>query len=106
MSQKPTILKTTPYTRIVEYDFGALPNNTTKYLAHGLTSEQISKVVKLWGIARDTAAGNTYSLPFSSPTAIASNIQLQIATNGTNIAITTGSNRSSYTAKVYIEYLI
>lgn len=79
-------------------DFGALPNNTTKSVAHNITN--LDKIVNLVGYA--VSGTVTLVIPFVSLTNLASCISN--AVNGDNLTVTTGTDRSSFTAKVIIEY--
>ena len=82
-------------------DFGALPNNTTKNVAHGIGT--IGQVVDFYGIA--SASGPTVRpLPFPPDPAgtVATGIQLSIST--TNISIKTGSDYSTSTGLIWIFY--
>ena len=75
-------------------DFGALPNNTYKYVSIGVPD--LETVVSLWGI---TSTG--YPLPFVYPsTAYAIALQQE----GTDVVITTIRDYSSITAIVTIQY--
>lgn len=77
-------------------DFGALPNNTSKDVAHNITN--LSRVVNTKAYAYRSSDGFTIGLNFSSPT-LENN--LNFLTNGTNIRVTSGSNFSSY-AECYV----
>jgi len=69
-------------------DLGALPNNTTKNVAHGITS--LDKILKWTGAATSTI-GQTILLP--SP----ANATFTVNVNNTNVVIITTSDRTSYT---------
>lgn len=72
-------------------DFGALPNNTTKNIAHGITN--LGKVVLISGYSYD---GTNFScLPQVNDSQI--NSQMLLLANSTNVSIRTTSNRSSWT---------
>ena len=89
-----------------EIDFGALPNTSTKTVAHGITTTENWSLIKLFGGATDPGASTItsgLSIPFASPT-LANNISLEI--DATNVIITTGSNRTAYTRTfITIEYI-
>lgn len=95
-------------------NFGALPNATTKSVAHGITFNINSVVTRLYAVAThpapapptpyDPAQQLFLPLPYSDPTNLLNCIALNA--DGTNINITTGSNRTAYTVcYVVIEYL-
>lgn len=83
-------------------DFGALPNTGSTSVAHGLTFDSNTRLTRAYGGSTDPTAVQFLPLPFSSPT-LANNVSLEV--DGTNVTITTGSNRSSFTATtVVLEY--
>ena len=84
-------------------DFGALPNNTTKSVAHGISFSAGYTLVDCTCTATDPAALKYIPIPYASATS-ANVVELDI--DGTNINITTGKDMTSYT-RVYItvEYL-
>lgn len=94
-----------PMFRLV-VDCGALPNTSTKSVAHGLTTTQTYSIVKIYGGATDPGASTlteALPLPFASPT-LSDNISVTM--DATNINITTGSDRTAYTRSyVVIEYI-
>lgn len=70
-------------------NFGAMPNNTQKTVAHGITN--LGKVIKMEGYAYN---GNTFlHIPH-----VATNdtYNLQISVNSTDISITDGADQSGY----------
>lgn len=84
-------------------NFGALPNTATRTVAHGILIQQQYQFTRIYGCATDPVNKIYIPLPYADPTA-ANNIALQA--NATNISITTGSNRSSFTKCVIIlEYI-
>lgn len=84
-------------------DFGALPNTSTKTVAHNIDFTTEFSVTRIYGAATDPVNLVYIPLPYSSPT-LANNIELFI--NGTNVTVTTGSNRSAFTrCTIVIEYL-
>lgn len=83
-------------------DFGALPNTATKSVAHGLTLGSTWSVTKLYGAATDPST-SFIPLPYASPT-LANNIELNM--DGTNVNVTTGSDRTAYTrCFIIVEYI-
>ena len=91
-------------------NFGALPNATTKTVAHGITFNINSVVTRLYGGATSPSAP-PYSassqlfipLPFAHPT---SSNCIALKADGTNIYVITGIDYSAYTTcYIVIEYL-
>lgn len=84
--------------------FGALPNTGTKSVAHGITVNSSYSFTRIYATATDPVAMSYIPIPYASPT-LANNIELSV--DATNVTITTGSNRSSYTTcYVVLEYLM
>ena len=77
------------YRKIV--NFGALPNSTSKSVAHGISG--ISKIIKFSAVTTN----GTYwlNLPHTNPTTLANSIAIECT--ATNVTITSGSNRTNYT---------
>lgn len=71
---------------------GALPNTGVKNIAHGISN--ISRILKMDGYAYHSSNQVTIPLQFVSTTAINSVV---VNTSGSNIVITTGIDRSSFT---------
>lgn len=83
-------------------NFGALPNNTTKNVAHGISGLTLSKVVSMFGSAYSSTA--VILLPLISTSAF--NLQATIQASDTNLTITTATDRSAFTApRIFITYL-
>jgi len=84
--------------------FGALPNGS-KSIAHGISLLNASfTITRLYGAASDKVAKSYLPLPYSSPTALNQNISLSM--DATNVTVTTGINRTSYTDTwIIVEYL-
>lgn len=104
----PSLSSTTPqaptprqeYRKVI--NFGALPNTTSKAVAHGITFNANTTVTRLYASATDPST-SYIPIPYASPT-LANNIELSM--DGTNVTITTGSDRTGYTiCYVVIEYL-
>lgn len=103
-----TTEQTTPFTWIdgkpiykKTINFGALPNATTKNVAHGVSG--LSQLVKIEAIMnRPGTNGGFYPLPFVSKSA--ANDQVEVSVNDTNVSIATNINWSSCTAYVTIYY--
>lgn len=77
---------------------GALPDTTTKSVAHGVT-DVIEESVRVWGMA--TSGLNSLPLPYVN---ITSSLGIQVSYEQTNIDIKTGADRSTYTGQVVVEY--
>ncbi len=84
--------------RKVIYYTTALPNAGVAVIPHGITCTPMTTFTRIYGVANDTTGKNYIPLPFASPTLV-DNIELKV--DGTNVTITTGSNRSNFT-KTYI----
>ena len=84
------------YRKVIE--FGALPNTTNKTVSSGLTNAVIHKI---YGIGY-LQSGATAPLPFIGG-ALSTMIVLS-CDSSMNIIITTGENRSSWTADIVLEY--
>lgn len=80
-------------------DCGAMPNNTTKNVAHSITN--LDEVITLSGNAK-RSEGTRLPLPFTSADNLTNNIQ--VYSNDTNIVIIAGTNRSNYSGYVTLEY--
>jgi len=84
-------------------DFGALPNNTVKSVAHGLDSSWSYKFVKIYGVASNSSTKNYIPIPYASSTA--SKI-VELYVDSTNVNIKTGKDMTSFdTTYVILEYL-
>lgn len=84
------------FRKVVE--FGALPNNTTKNVAHGITG--LDRVISLEAVAENTIIGNY--LPLSYPTGAA---RVELLIQGPDIRIVTSSNFQDWTrTHVILEY--
>lgn len=84
-------------------DTGTLPNTGTTNTAHEISIGTEYSVTRVYGAATDPTAITWIPLPYASPT-LANNIELQVG--GTNVTITTGSDRTSFTRSwVIVEYI-
>lgn len=78
---------------------GALPNATSKDVAHGVTNFEIESI-RLYGAAEN----NTAVLPLPFVTTVAAN-QIDVRwLDSTNLRIATGSNFSAYNGWIVVEY--
>jgi len=83
--------------------FGALPNTTTKTVAHGLTITDNFNFTRIYGAATKPTTKEYLPLPYASTTA-ANSIELWV--DVTNINIKTALDYSAYTTTwIIIEYL-
>ncbi len=83
-------------------NFGALPNNTTKSVAHGLIVTSGYTFTRIYGCA-STPSTIFIPLPYASGTS-ADIIELFV--DGTNVSIKTGADKTTYTVcYVILEYL-
>lgn len=83
-------------------NFGALPNTTTKSVAHGIDFGPSFNATRIYGAATDPVNLLYLPLPYASPDD-ATNIEMYI--DATNVVITTGSDRSTFPiCTVVIEY--
>ena len=73
-------------------EFGALPNNTTKEVAHGISN--LARIVSLTGAATNTTTRTSIPIPFVHRSTIST--QVQIAITDTQIQIVTATNQSAY----------
>lgn len=83
-------------------NFGALPNATTKSVAHGIAPTASFSFTRIYGCST-TPSTSYIPLPYASTTLI-NNVELNA--DATNVNITTGINRSAYTITyVVLEYI-
>lgn len=100
-------------------DFGALPNNSTKSVAHGLTIGSTWTCTRLYGAATDPST-SFIAIPYSSGSVsidlsaitwddtsiIASTDNISLSIDATNVNITTTTDKTGYTScYVVIEYI-
>ena len=77
--------------------FGALPNNTTKSMAHNISN--LKRVVKLEGFAGSSQNLGGITLPHATSTPIA------LYVDNTNVNVKTNNNATAYTkAYIYVYY--
>jgi hypothetical protein len=92
------------YRKVV--DFGALPNTSTKSVAHGISTNDSYSFVRIYGTATDpgvTTINSAITLPFSSSTA---GDIISVSVDGTNVNITTASDKTAFTrCFIVLEYL-
>jgi hypothetical protein len=85
------------------YNFGALPATATKSVPHNIVCNATTTFTRIYGAASDTTGFNYIQLPYASNTAGAS---IQLNLDGTNINVTTGSDRSNFNITyIVVEYV-
>ncbi len=89
-------------------DFGALPNTSTKTVAHGITTTEDYSIVKFYATATDPAASTIQAaipIPYVNVTTPADGVQLDM--DATNVSITTTTaNFTAFTrCFVIVEYI-
>ena len=88
------------YRKIV--DIGALPNATTKTVAHNISNYGVFTTIK--GIAFNSAKTAQIELPYVATNAANINYAISIEINGSDIQIITGINRTSLSGYAILEY--
>jgi hypothetical protein len=86
------------YRKIV--DIGALPNATTKTVAHNISNYDVFTTIK--GIAFNNAKTAQIELPYITANNINTAISIEI--NATDVQIISGINRSSLSGYAILEY--
>lgn len=81
-------------------NFGALPNNTLTTVNHSISN--LGSVIRIEGIAIDSTANKSYSIPHSSPSSLNGNISVVV--DATTVGIRTGEDRSSYNGYITLYY--
>jgi len=89
----------TVYEKVI--DLGALPNNTTKNVAHGIAN--LGLVVNADFLANDTT-GQYIQMPFTVARSNYVNYQVSVYLTDTNIVVETGSDRSTYSGFAILRY--
>ena len=84
------------YRKVV--DLGALPNTTSKSVAHGITGATSWRAI--YGLAN---GGSSIGFPLPYADATPANC-VSLYTDGTNIHVAAGSDRSGYTGYAILEY--
>jgi len=84
-------------------NFGALPNTTSKSVAHSIAPDSNFTFTRIYATASDTSGISYLPIPYASGTT--ANI-IELSVDGTNVVITTGSDRTAYTVcYVVLEYI-
>lgn len=84
-----------------EIDFGALPNNTTKTVAHGVTAPS-ALWIDLNASFIKAVDGSTFPMSYVDKSSLLN--QITSFSNLTSVGIITGIDRTTYTAKIVINY--
>ena len=80
-------------------NFGALPNNTSKNVAHDINS--LGNIIKIDGVASTTSNNTTTPLPFVGDS---SSYDVCLTVDNTNVQITTHADRTAYSAYITLYY--
>lgn len=80
-------------------DFGYLPNNATKNVAHGISN--LDKFIKYEGIAAFSTK-YTITLPVSNPVAMQYNVELHM--DATNVTVVSGADQSGAYGYITLYY--
>lgn len=83
-------------------DIGNLPNNSSKSIATGIDFNYAT-LVKLYGFAKFSSNNICFPLPLASPAVLGYAIMINVD-NSNNVVVSTGTDRSSYSGYVIIEY--
>jgi len=84
-------------------NFGALPNTTTKSVAHGIDVTDTMTFTRIYGTASDLSARSYIPLPYASNVA---NSSIELYVDATNVTIATAADWTSYTVTyIVLEYL-
>ena len=104
----PALDSTTPQTPTMRQvfrlviNFGALPNATTKSVAHGITITSGFSFTRIYATATNPST-SFIPIPFSSPTL---NQNIKITVDATNVNITTAIDYTAYTiCYVILEFI-
>jgi len=85
-------------------NFGALPNATSKSVAHNIIIGTTFSLTRFYASATNTALTSFIPIPYSSVSSINNNIELSM--DATDVTITTGVDQTDYTTcYVIIEYI-
>jgi len=91
----------TTYRKVI--NFGILPNTGITSIAHGIIFDASTTMTKIYGSSTDPVGLNYIPIPFVS-TVLAGNISITV--DATNVNISTGSDRTSFTRTIIVlEYL-
>lgn len=82
-------------------NFGALPNNTTKLVSHGISN--IGSIINLHGVAYSSTENAYLPLPYVAQT-VQNTYLTTIFLQGSAVTARTYTDLSSYDAKIILEY--
>lgn len=84
-------------------NFGGLPNAGTTSIAHNIAINSQYSFTRIYGVASDQTNKVFIPIPYASPTL---NKNIEINVDATNVNITTGIDRTSFTiCYVVLEYM-
>jgi hypothetical protein len=84
-------------------DFGALPNTTTKSVAHGITWNANTRFTRIYGTATDPST-SAIPLPYADANVVTNCVRLSV--DATNAIVETSANFSGYTTTyIVLEYV-
>lgn len=87
-------------------DFGALPNNSTKTVPHGITTTQDYSIIKLQGGSTEPGVSTINSALPIPMDGIPNNERVSLEIDATNVIIKTAMNRTTFTRTfIVIEYI-
>ena len=85
-------------------NFGALPNSTTKSVAHGIAINSGYTFTRIYGTSTNTTGLTAIPLPYVDPSSLANGILLSV--DATNVNVKTAANYSSYNVTyIILEYI-
>ena len=84
-------------------NFGALPNNTIKSVAHNIPITSAYTFTRIYGAASDTVGLTYIPLPYVDDTG---SLNIQLDVDNVDVNVTTNSDRTNYTVTyIILEYL-
>lgn len=83
-------------------NFGSLPDNTIKSVAHGITFDSNSNLTRLYGAATDPVGLTFIPLPYASANPPPTQDTIELYADATNVNVVTDDNRTNYTRSVVI----
>ena len=87
----------------VAIEFGALPNNTTKSVAHGITMNDSFSCTRIYGTSTNKQTNKSLPLPYVG---IGIGTEVELWVDGTNVNIKTAGNLTTYLhTYVIIEFI-
>jgi len=94
-----------PFRKVI--DFGALPNNASTSVAHGITTNGSTVFTKIYGTATDQGASSiTAAIPIPYAHSSLVGDQIELSVDATNVIITTAIDYSAFTETyIVLEYI-